>query len=459
MRRGPQADFVRDRDGNVVNGLRIQRARKGKDNEFERYFSIWQDGQKERRRYHGSSDDRPTAILRFRQWEAQQAGDTVAIRRRRLRQSDVDGGIEAALKQPVLEVSIDEHGDIEVEELLASDAFWDTVRDLIRSFPELAAQRTGIEQLAYLHRLEPPPPSKPLEEIIALYLDDKKADLTPKEWKNSRTWWDEFTEITGAKFVVDLDRDAIRNYRSVIKQRQSTRKRSASWVRSRFGKIKSVVNHALSGEMALTAAERSMLELRSLLKQPSKPTPNPVDITREEFRAILKQADDWQTALLLVALNCAYYPIDCRRLTWSMIDFKRSTIRFDRTKATGRARGAVPRVAVLWKRTITALTKLQHGQEHVFVSTYGRPVHIETIRRHWQALLKKARIRRGLTFANLRDSALTVAAESTSPVVPTQQYHVLAGHVAKGVDDNYIRRNPRMVELACQAIEQYYFGR
>jgi len=445
MRRGPQPDFVRDRNGNVVNGLRIQKAKKQSGQEFERYFSVWQDGQKERRRYHGNSDDRPTAILRFRQWEAQQEGDTVAVRRRRLRQSEVDGGLEAALKHREIEVTIDEDGDIEVEELLASDAFWDTVRDLILSNPKLAAQRTGIEQLAYLHRLEPPPPSKPLEDIISLYLNDKKGDLTSKEWKNSRTWWDEFCEITGAKFVVDLDREAFRHYRSVIKQRQSSRKRSPAWIRSRFGKIKTV--------------NRSILELRSLLKQPSKPSPNPVDITREEFRAILKQADDWQSALLLVALNCAYYPIDCRRLTWSMIDFKRATIRFDRTKATGRARGAVPRVAVLWKRTITALKKLQNGREHVFVSTYGRPVHIETIRRHWQTLCKQADIQRNLTFANLRDSALTVAAESTSPVVPTQQYHVLAGHVAKGVDDNYIRRNPRIVEVACRAIERYYFGR
>ena len=74
-------------------------------------------------------------------------------------------------------------------------------------------------------------------------------------------------------------------------------------------------------------------------------------------------------------------------------------------------------------------------------------------------LCEQAEIKRKLTFANLRDSALTVAAESTSPVVPPQQYHILAGHVAKGVDDSYIRRNPRIVELACQAIERFYFGR
>jgi len=163
--------------------------------------------------------------------------------------------------------------------------------------------------------------------------------------------------------------------------------------------------------------------------------------------------------LLLVALNCAYYPVDCSRLQWSMIDFKKGTIRFNRTKAVGRAKGAVPRVAVLWKRTIMALKKIQKTHDHVFVSTFGRPVHNDTIRRNWIELCRKAKIGRKLTFANLRDSALTVAAGSKSPVVPSQQYHILAGHVAKGVDDNYIRRHPRIVELACQAVERFYFGR
>ncbi len=455
MRRGPQPNFVRDRNGNSVNGLRIQRAKNRSGRDIERYFAVDSEGH---RRYFGNSDDRPTAILRFRQWEAQQDGDTVAIRRKRLRQAEVDSGLEAALKHREIEITIDQDGNFEVEELIGSDAFWDAVRRMILTNPQLAAQKTGIEQLAYLHRLTPPPPSKALEEIITLYLVDKKNELTPKEWKNSRTWWDEFCDITGAKYAADLDREAFRRYRTSIKQQQTKLQRSPIWVRSRFGKVKTVINHSLGGEMDLSAEDRSILELRSLLKQPSKPSPNPIDISRDELRAIMKHAADWQKALLLVALNCAYYPSDCSRLTWSMIDFDKRTVRFDRTKAIGRAKGSVPRVAVLWKRTITALKKMRHGREHVFVSTYGRPVHGETIRRHWKALCVEAKIQRNLTFANLRDSALTVAAESTSPVVPTQQYHILAGHVAKGVDDNYIRRNPRIVELACRAIERFYFG-
>ena len=49
------------------------------------------------------------------------------------------------------------------------------------------------------------------------------------------------------------------------------------------------------------------------------------------------------------------------------------------------------------------------------------------------------------------------APSSEDPAVPYQQYQALAGHKLSGVDDYHIRRNPRMVELACRAIERHYF--
>ncbi|HRW53939.1 MAG TPA: hypothetical protein P5081_13775, partial [Phycisphaerae bacterium] len=133
MRRGPQPKFVRDRHGNVVNGLRIQKKKTRSGRDIERYYSLWSDGPEKKKKYHGNSDDRPAAILRFRQWEAQQDGDTVAIRRRRLRQSEVDGGLEEALRRREIEVTIDKDGDFEIEELIGSDAYWESVRDQILS--------------------------------------------------------------------------------------------------------------------------------------------------------------------------------------------------------------------------------------------------------------------------------------------------------------------------------------
>ena len=277
MRPGPESNFVRDRNGNMVNGLLVQKSRNRGGKEIERFYAIKPDG---RRKYFGNSDDKPTAILKFRTWEAQQDGETVAVRSRRLKQAEVDGGLEAALKHREIEVTIDEDGSIEVDDLIGSDTFWEVVRSHILATPQLAAQKTGIEQLAYLHRLEPPPPSKALEEIISLYLDDKKGELTPKEWKNSRTWWDEFCGITGAKFVADLDREQFRRYRETIRGRRGDR--SSVWVRSRFGKIKSVINYGLV-ELDLSAEDQTILKMVSLLKLPPKPTPDPRDITPQEL--------------------------------------------------------------------------------------------------------------------------------------------------------------------------------
>jgi len=265
-------------------------------------------------------------------------------------------------------------------------------------------------------------------------------------------------KITHAREVADLNHGALRNYRQAIENQQEKLRLSNSWTRSRFGKIKTVINYAAT-EMDLSPGDRAILQLRSLLKPPSKPSPNPIDITEVELRAILEHADEWETALILTALNAAYYPVDCQRLQWSMMDWEKAVIRFDRTKATGRAKKSIPRVAVLWQRTIRALRDVRRtNHPHVFISSQGRPVENETIRRHWNTLCKKAGIERAITFGNLRDSALTAAASSISPVVPTQQYNVLAGHVASGVDDHYIRRSPRIVELACQAVENHFFG-
>jgi integrase len=125
---------------------------------------------------------------------------------------------------------------------------------------------------------------------------------------------------------------------------------------------------------------------------------------------------------------------------------------------------------VLWKRTLDALKKIPSEHANVFVLSSGKsttdgkakargPIHTETLARHFAAARARAGIKRNITFANLRDSALTAAAESTDPAVPVQQYHVLAGHVSKGVDDSYISRNPRFVETACRAIERRYFSK
>lgn len=438
-RRGPQPKWWRDTTtGEMIEGL-IRR----KDDRFTAH-----------RTNKTFGTDPKLAVFRFRQWQASQSDQTIRI----LNDEKTTLAALEILASGQATEAIGLNVKPQTVYRVPKQAFNYAVHDAILTDTKLASQDFGISELANLAQLKPPQPSKSLRALIKLYLDDKKCKISPKEWANSRSWWSEFVKITGAREVADLNHRAFRSYRQAIEHRQDKLRLSNTWTRSRFGKIKTVINYAAT-EMDLSPDDRAILQLRSLLKPPSKPSPNPIDITEDELRAILEHADEWETALILTALNAAYYPVDCRRLQWSMIDWKKAVIRFDRTKATGRAKKSIPRVAVLWQRTVRALQNVRRtNHPHVFLSSQGSPVDNETIRNHWNKLCKRAGIQRRITFGNLRDSALTAAASSIDPVVPIQQYHVLGGHVALGVDDNYIRRNPRIVELACHAVENHYFG-
>lgn len=294
-----------------------------------------------------------------------------------------------------------------------------------------------------------PAPSKPLSELVDSYAEVR--ELSPRESRNSRVWWGEFQAITKAKVITDLDRESFKQYRKTIKARQG--KRSSVWVRSRFGKIKTIINDAIV-ELELTDREKSILSDRSLLKQPAKPTPKPLDISAKQMKAILKAADKWEKAVILLSLNAAYTPIDCQRLTWDMVDFENGTIRFDREKSEHLTDAPLPRICALWKRTVRALRALkQNGHTHVFLSTQGGPAATCTINDHFVALCDKASVK-NRTFKHLRKSALTAA--SNDPSVNDRQINLLAGH-SSGIKEHYVVR--RNVELACEAVERYYFGK
>jgi hypothetical protein len=180
MKPGRPANYVRDGNGHFVNDLFIQKAKRKDGREYDRYFAL-ADG---KRKYFGNSDDKAAAILAFQQWQAQEQDAVVTFATERLAPQEVDEKLAAAMRRHEIEVTVDLDGSIEVADCVQEDAIWAWCSDRIRRNPLLAAQKTGIEQLGYLHRLEPPLPPATLEEVGKLYLDDKKDELTPKEWKN-----------------------------------------------------------------------------------------------------------------------------------------------------------------------------------------------------------------------------------------------------------------------------------
>lgn len=438
-RRGPKPSFVEDHHRNEIVGLVLR-----SDGRYTAHD--------DRNKTFGR--DKVEAIRRFLEWKNKREEKTIVIP-----VEETCTGITQITKQVngnkfVVHTPPHEFKHV-VNTELPEAAFWAKWKDIL-STPKgrmIAAQNTGYRQLEYLTELAPPQPSATLKTIIERYSQDKKGLMDDKGIKNSETWWKEFAQITGAKTVSDLTLESFRTYRQEIRNRKGDR--SDAWIRSRFGQVNTVMNHALK-EMNISAQDREILQFKSLLVKPPQPMGNPKCLEVDELKAILKHADDFDKALILFALNCAYYPIDCKRITWDKIDFNTKSItRFPRIKSQKKKSRPIPRSAVLWDRTIEALKKLKRTElPNVFISEQGTPIAPQTIQRHFERCRDAAGIKREITFGNLRDTAQTIAAQYGAPI---QQYKCLAGH-ACGIDDNYIVRNPFFTKDACKATENHFFG-
>ena len=153
MPKGPPTERARDNRGHVVNGLRVQKAKDKRGRSLERFYAITKDGQ---RRYFGNSKNRREAIRKYRKWQAEVGRETIAVGSPI---DDLEEFVRAIPSGEEFTITIHPDGTVTDESDVAADAFWDKVAEEIRRNPKLAAQKTGIEELAYLDRLTEPPPS------------------------------------------------------------------------------------------------------------------------------------------------------------------------------------------------------------------------------------------------------------------------------------------------------------
>lgn len=191
----------------------------------------------------------------------------------------------------------------------------------------------GIPELAYLDRLKPAGSSITLEYVSALYLN-KQPPLTKKSILEYTKLLAEFRTIVDVDKVSELTAIHFRTYRDkVLSQEKSPR-----YAKKRFMLIKTALAHALTEGTDNEHVDRA-LSLAKVLKNPRIDKPNPVPISVEDFAALLRVADARWKAILLLSLNCAFYPIDICTLRYDAIDLEKQTLRNTRTK-TG-----VPRIA------------------------------------------------------------------------------------------------------------------
>jgi len=154
--------------------------------------------------------------------------------------------------------------------------------------------------------------------------------------------------------------------------------------------------------------------------------------------------------MLVTMLNCCYYGCDIRRLPVAAIDFEGGFIVFDREKAQ------TPRVAVLWSRAVELLKAwlTDHpSMTTVFLTQYKSSYSAQGLRNAFRRFRDSSGLSSQITLNRVRDSAYTAA---ITRGVDITQAQILAGHRVPGKTDSYVRRNPRMVAAACEAIRLEY---
>jgi integrase len=457
-RRGRPPKFVKDESGADIAGLSPLAI---KDDAGEvvryRYYATYSTP----RKWFGH--DRDVAISVFRGWQASQEGQSVAVPTAAL--SNIDEAIESGAfdeaAQTLKTFEIDEDGKVQVYTNVDDSAFWAAVRQALLTSRgrKLAAEKCRIPQLAYLFDLDRPVAAPTLTKVRETFAADYKPREV-REHTKALGWWDEFVSIVQVERLDELNRELFKQYRKIIEQRQQRGKKSDAFVRNRVGIIRQILRHALT-ELNVAPELDARLRLdwkgKIALTPPPMPRGSQKEITPAEFSKLLDQANEFETCILLVMLNAALYPVDIRRMTWEHLNLRRGTMVFIREKKDANDKQGTVRVAVLWRRTVAALSKLKKlklNKTFVFAleSDAEIGIHVNTTGSYFRALRKSAKIKSGISPRNLRDSALTIAAQNA----PEAQYRVLAGHVLKDTDDAYIIKNPRFVALACKAIERRY---
>lgn len=420
--------------------------------------------------------DPAEAIFRYKQWIAKDGKENVRLLeavnldwepewlgKRDPTAEEIEGAyawlqqVDQRLNEQPDTIRTDDGGSVSVIEV-DSALYWAKVRDDLLRDPREFARKVGVPEIGYLERLKPPPPPLSLVEAGRLYLTEKQPEMHPKHWENVSAYWSEFCELVGVKTLEELSRDVFAKYAGMIKARRlkksakTNKTRGQSWVRARFSTVATIIKYAFE-------AQKITPELYAALRQawlqplalPKQPKGKAITIKPAEFAEMLKAADDFMKALLLVGVNAAFYPVDFGRLEWEHVDLEHGTLSLRREKMDSGGCQGVTRHAVLWKATIDALLAIQSENSFVFVSKGGGPIAPATVWERFKTLCRKAGIKRKLRPEDLRNTAGTIASRQA----PSMQYKVLMGHVLRGGVSGYVEDNPFYVADACKAIGDY----
>ena len=454
--RGRPAKYVSGRDGKPVVGMSFNRS-------TGQYYS----SHAKPRIYFGSDFDQ--ALSRFRAWEMARKGEGFLplrddptkppIRLRLPLPASWEGPVYVAGDRPgefrevpaVLLPTLKDCSDRGLYTLVTTDAFYAKCRDLILKDSARFAERVGIPEIAYLQDLKPPGPSVTLRGVGDLYFGKRKKISV--EWRRKqKAHWKEFVDSVGVKTIREVTDEGIERYHNNVWDEHEGNGRSPTYIAHRFQAVRTILRYAMRKTRDPQQIRR-VLDLTEAFEQPAKAATDPRPISRPEFQKLLTVSSPKWRAVFLLSLNAAFYPAE-------VADVRRAHIDLDaRTLVMVRGKTGVPRIAVLWKRTVQAILEYQrvehHQASHLFISATGRPYSANHVGRNFRRRRAEARLPDSVTFDMIRDGAYTAAVNGGASI---DQARMLSGQRVSGMADHYLKRDPRMVAEACVAIEEYYFG-
>lgn len=470
---GRKAKFVRDDEGREIHGLYAEKTAQKIDDHTPliRFYSRDASGS---RVFHGNNRDTPSAVWNFRQWEKEQGGkQTVKIDRpavvkiggKTIQTVDVrmnQYGPEALifppdtdpedLKQAVKSKTAVTQQPEKAE--VSEAAYLARVKhDLENNLEWLAAgtNKPILLRLASLPKTDPGPTLRELWTSYLAYVQGRGKLQDKREVEKVSSWWEDFAKITAAATASEITEAAMDRYLTETVKQGSRKNRHIS--------IAAILRHKHNRG----SPHPELVRIHSLAKMLETPVSNgndPNPISKSDFQKLLteaaaanvKQTGFWE-AVYLTALNLAYYPIDIARFPKSAINLTTGAVVFQREKTD------VPRVGVLWSRTLDALKRYWSANaaagdsELCFLNNAGKPFLTTTFCQNFQTRRNAAGCPL-VEFGHLRDGAQTAAIQGGANPLHAD---ILLGHRAPGIKDAYLKRNPEMVRDACEAIERFYF--
>lgn len=408
--------------------------------------------------------DPTLAVHRFRQWQQEQDPPK---RIKYKEQQDVSPQAlrsweHFAAKHPdlqVREIYREMLGDttVTLHDSVLVDSVKDYFRTLILTDAKQAAVELNIPELAYFSQLRPPTTQTTITliELGEKFCQEKRNKrtgrlLTPKHQLETLKYWNEFLAFTSSRFAGDITHAKIAEYGKYILSELENGK-SQAWVKARFISIRAVINFGILRRIDAEILENVIKESKKEMVVPAPPKANPKPITPQNFRKIYNAANVRQQAILITALNLCMKSGEVAALNKNDIDLDKGTV------VTERSKTGATRIGVLWAETINAIKTYQqqypHKGNHLFNSRVGTRLTGKSASRIVIRLRRELGIDESVNFDTIRDGAYTAAIEGGATEI---QAKLLAGHTVR-MSDQYVRRNPRMVLAACEAIYNKYF--